>query len=284
MGKETILPETPLLSITKLVQHAIQSLKSDDKETTLSLLEVALSVLTKFDPYLDQYSAEGPSSLEPLIQETIHHDWKKAYAEKKVSYEVGPHWSAGAYEGGFVAMVAQTLKAKRVLEVGMFTGTTTLCIANVLPSDGKVVSLELDQYFKDLATPYFEKAGLNERIDVRVGSAKDALEKMKESQEAPFDLIFIDADKAGYLAYYEAIMESGLLRKGGVMLIDNVLYKGYPFTPELQKDSKAKLPDLEIDASNGEALIKFNSHVSKDPRVQVIILPIRDGVSWIMAK
>ena len=118
MGKETILPETPLTTVSKLVRHAITSLKEgDDKERTLTQLEVVASILERMDPYLDSVSTEGPASLEPLIQETINHDWKKAYSEKKISFPVGPHWSAGAYEGGFIAMVVKALKAKRVLEV-----------------------------------------------------------------------------------------------------------------------------------------------------------------------
>jgi hypothetical protein len=116
MGKETILPETPLLTVTKLVQQAITSLKANETETCLSLLEVVLSSVTNMDPYLDEMSLEGPPSLDALISETIHHDWKKVYEEKKIKYPVGPHWSAGAYEGGFVAMVAKSIGAKRVLE------------------------------------------------------------------------------------------------------------------------------------------------------------------------
>lgn len=117
MGKETILPETPLTTTSKLVRHAIDAIKSDDKETALHHLEVVASVLEKLDPYLDSSSTQGPDSLDALILETLHHDWKKAYADQKVSFPVNPSWSAGAYEGGFVAMVTKALKAKRVLEV-----------------------------------------------------------------------------------------------------------------------------------------------------------------------
>lgn len=121
MGKETILPETPLRSVTELVKHVITVLESsNDKETAIYLLKVVISVLTKFDPYLDAHSSEGPESLNALIKETIHHDWKEAYRAKKVSHPVAPHWSAGAYEGGFVAMVAKSIGAKRVLEVSMY--------------------------------------------------------------------------------------------------------------------------------------------------------------------
>lgn len=281
MASETIPTETALASVSKLVQHAIKSVHSDNKEAALQFLEVINSILNRLDPYLDSVSHQGPAGLNPLIHETLHHDWEKAYSEKKVSFKVGPHWSAGAYEGGFVAMVVKALQAKRVLEVGMFTGTTTLCVADVLPSNGKIVALEIDQYFKDLVTPYFEKAGVDKRIDVRIGSAIQSMEKMVQDKEDAFDVIFIDADKPGYKNYYDTIMQGGLLRNGGVMLVDNVLYKGYTFTPELQESKN--LPDMGIDGANGKAMVEFNEYVSNDSRSQVVVLPIRDGISWIMA-
>lgn len=89
----------------------------------------------------------------------------------------------------------------------------------------QIITLEVDQYFKDLAVPYFEKGKVNEKIDVRIGHASERLANMVEKKEEPFDLIFIDADKSGYKKYYDTIMESGLLKKGGVLLVDNVLYK-----------------------------------------------------------
>lgn len=157
----------------------------------------------------------------------------------------------------------------------MFTGTTTLCVASSLPSDGKVVCLEIDQYFEDLARPYFEKAGVSSKIDVKVGKALDFLQSYNGE---PFDLIFIDADKTGYLGYFNAIFDRGLLSKNGVLLVDNVLYKGLPITDGLQSESTAERVD------NGGALKHFNQVVRQDKRVEVCVLPIRDGVSFIMHK
>ena len=115
--REVIPPATPQLTAVKLVQHAISCLEADDRQTSLATLKVLLSILSRLDGYLDAMSTEGPASLAPLIHETLHHDWAKVYAEKKTSYPVTPQWSAGAYEGGFVAMVARAIGAKRVLEV-----------------------------------------------------------------------------------------------------------------------------------------------------------------------
>ncbi|KAK0526491.1 hypothetical protein OC834_004783 [Tilletia horrida] len=290
----THLMETPLVTALQLVQTALASLQQNSSspsspatadantQAAISKLELATTLLGGLDPYLDSVSSKGPAALQALIDETDRHDWKAAYESKKVSFQVHPGWSAGGYEGSFIAMVARSIKAKRVLEVGMFTGTTTLCVADALPQDGKLVTLEIDSYFKDLATPYFEKAGVASRIDVRIGSALESIKKMAQDKEEPFDLIFIDADKTGYHDYYETILGSGLLRQGGVLLVDNTLYKGVPFTPALEQASAETVKQLQLNLSNGIALKKFNQHVAQDSRVEASVLPIRDGVTWIM--
>ncbi|KAE8234306.1 hypothetical protein CF326_g654 [Tilletia indica] len=284
------LMETPLVTALQLVQTALSSLQqadSNDKtstgtETAINKLKMAESLLSRMDPYLDSMSSKGPPALQALVEETDNHDWKGAYESKKISFQVHPGWSAGGYEGSFIAMVAKSIKARRVLEVGMFTGTTTLCVADALPEDGQLVTLEIDSYFKDLTAPYFQKAGVASRIDVRIGSALDSIKQMAQAQEEPFDLIFIDADKTGYHDYYETILEAGLLRKGGVLLVDNTLYKGVPFTPDLENADQATVKQLQLNLSNGLALRDFNKHVAQDTRVEASILPIRDGVTWIM--
>jgi len=281
--------QTPLVTALQLVQSALASLASSSSKDSASSdavkdLKLASSLLGGLDPYLDSVLSKGPPALQSLIDETDNHDWKAAYQNKKVSFQVSPSWSACGYEGSFIAMVARGIKAKRALEIGMFTGTTTLCIADALPEDGKLISLEIDKYFKDIATPYFEKAGVASRIDVRIGSALDSIRNMVENKEEPFDLIFIDADKTGYHDYYETILGSGLLRQGGVLLVDNTLYKGIPFTSELEKADASLAERLHISVENGLALKAFNKHVADDPRVEASVLPIRDGVTWIMHK
>ncbi|CEH15677.1 caffeoyl-o-methyltransferase [Ceraceosorus bombacis] len=142
----------------------------------------------------------------------------------------------------------------------------------------------MDAYFKKLSQPFFARAGVRERVDVRIGAALDQIKGMVRDNEQPFDLIFIDADKTGYHDYYETIIGSGLLAKGGVLLVDNTLYKGLPFTPDLDKASPELLGRLQINQEYGTALRKFNQHVAQDQRVEASILPIRDGVTWIVQR
>lgn len=132
--------ETPLATAHLLVQSAVETLKKDKNtsQTALESLDLALTVLQGLDPYLDECSTDGPQALRDLIHETETHDYDTPYKNGKLSFPVSAKWSAGTYEGNYIAMVARTAKAKRVLEVGMFTGTTTLAIADALPPDGKV--------------------------------------------------------------------------------------------------------------------------------------------------
>lgn len=232
-SKTEILAETPLLSASKLVSMALSKLQSPtnqggDTSAAIADLQLALKILTTLDPYLDDHSTPAPSSLDPLLEATVNEDWTARHKEGKTTFPMSAGWSAGSYEGMFVSNVARAIGAKRVLEVGMFTGTTTFCLAHHLPQGGKVVALELDQYLDDFLAPHLKRAGLQEKVQVRVGQAKDTLENLvgevQSGQEEPFDLVFIDADKTGYEGYYNQMMDGGLLKKGGVFLVDNTLY------------------------------------------------------------
>lgn len=222
--------ETPLLSASKLVSSALTTLQSSSSvdSNALSQLRLALTLLTSLDPYLDTHSSPCPPSVAPLLRATLEEDWALRHKEGKTTFPMSAGWSAGAYEGNFVSHVCRAIGAKRVLEVGMFTGTTTLAVASqALPpaeEGGKIVALELDGFLEEFVRPHFEKAGCGEKLKVVVGKAGDSLERLVEEGEEPFDLVFIDADKTGYEGYYKQIMDGGLLRKGGVFLVDNTLY------------------------------------------------------------
>lgn len=231
----SIPAETPVLIASSLISSALKMLDSNHSSNSapskesLDQLRLSLDILTKLDPYLDNNSTPPPASLAPLIEATIKEDWNAVYKAGKTSFPLGAHFSAGAYEGVFVAQVARALKAKRVLEVGMFTGTTTLCIAeNIKEWKGKVVALEIDEYLKEFVTPHFERAGLKQNVDVITGPASQSIDKIiedvKSGKEQPFDLVFIDADKGGYIGYFDQLLNGGALAKGGVMLVDNTLF------------------------------------------------------------
>ena len=125
-------------------------------------------------------------------------------------------WTTDVVEAKTLAMFAYMLKAKRVMEIGMFTGYGALTIAEVLPADGKVVTCEIDPFLKEFSRPFFDKSPHGHKVDVRVGPALATMKGVDVAAEGGFDMIFIDADKGGYAAYYEAALSTpGLLNDGG---------------------------------------------------------------------
>ncbi|PWN29110.1 S-adenosyl-L-methionine-dependent methyltransferase [Jaminaea rosea] len=285
-GHVDIPAETPLLSASKLVSSALSKLQQGQSTdpSALKQLQLALSILTSLDPYLDTHSSPASPALSSLLKATLEEDWTARHKEGKTTFPMAAGWSAGAYEGNFVAHVARSIGAKRVLEVGMFTGTTTLAVVERLPpakEGGKIVALELDAWLGDFVKPHFERAGCADKFELVTGPAKQSLDELTKRGEEPFDLVFIDADKTGYEGYFKQIMDGGLLRKGGVFLVDNTLYKGAPLLSK-QSDRKDLYGSVDgIAEDNAEALVRFNDIVAKDDRCEVTLLPVRDGLTWI---
>lgn len=171
----------------------------------------------------------------------------------------------GPLEGAFLQMVTQLVGAKRVLEIGTFTGYSALCFAEALPEDGTVVTCEIDEEAAAVARRYFARSPAGRKIDIRLGPALDTMRTLS----GPFDLIFIDADKVNYLNYYRRALD--LLSPHGVILIDNVLWSG-----EVLKHPP---PDERT-----EAIQELNRTVAGDPRVTAVLVTIRDGVLMVRRK
>ncbi|MDP1770423.1 MAG: class I SAM-dependent methyltransferase [Nitrospirota bacterium] len=170
-----------------------------------------------------------------------------------------PQMIVGPLEGAFLKMMTQLVGARRVLEIGMFTGYSALCFAEALPADGAVITCEVDEASAALARQYFTRSPVGKKIEIRMGPALDTMRELT----GPFDLIFIDADKVNYLNYYRRALD--LLSPTGVILIDNVLWDG---------DVLKQPPPDEKTA----AIQELNRTVSNDPRVSAVLVTIRDGV------
>ncbi|XP_046881320.1 D-threitol dehydrogenase isoform X1 [Hypomesus transpacificus] len=164
-------------------------------------------------------------------------------------------------------MLVHTSKSRRILEIGMFTGYGALSMAEGLPEDGSLVACELEPYLKEFAQPIFDKSPHGKKITVKIGSAMDTLKELASKGEQ-FDLIFIDADKNNYIHYYNYILDNNLLCVSGILCVDNSLFK-----------AKVYLKDTTDE--NGIALRDFNEFVRRDPRVEQVIVPLRDGISII---
>ncbi len=165
-------------------------------------------------------------------------------------------------QGAFMTLFTRVIGARRAIEIGTFTGLSALCIARGLPDDGQLICCDVNDEWASVGKPYWEKAGVAGRIDLRIAPALDTLRALPE--EPNTDLAFIDADKPGYVDYFEALLPR--MRTGGVILVDNVLWMG-------------RVADPTIDDEQTQAIRRFNDHVAADPRVDCVMLPISDGLT-----
>jgi predicted O-methyltransferase YrrM len=166
-------------------------------------------------------------------------------------------------QGAFLALLAKLTNAKGYIEIGTFTGYSALSVALAMPADGKVVALDVSKDFTDRARGYWMEAGVADKIDLRLGPALEALDKMIQSGDGPFDLAFIDADKSNYDGYYERVLK--LLRVGGLIALDNMLWSG-------------AVADPKITDADTSALRALNEKIHRDSRVDMALATIGDGV------
>jgi caffeoyl-CoA O-methyltransferase len=167
-------------------------------------------------------------------------------------------------QGALMTMLTQLIGATRAIEVGTFTGYSALCIARGLPKDGQLICCDISDEWTSVGVPFWEKAGVRDRIDLRIAPALETLQGIKEDDS--FDLAFIDADKPSYQAYVEELLR--LVRPGGLILVDNVLWGGNVINAENNED-------------NTLAIRAFNEKIAKDPRVDCVMLAISDGLTFL---
>jgi caffeoyl-CoA O-methyltransferase len=209
-------------------------------------------VLPEIEAYAEEHSAAESEVCRALREETYR------------TMEL-PQMVVGPLEGAFLKMMAQLVNARRVLEIGMFTGYSALCFAEVLTEDGRVLTCEVDLDSAAMARKYFAKSPHGKKIEIRMGPALDTLGHLA----GPFDLIFIDADKVNYVNYYRKAVE--LVAASGVILIDNVLWSGDVLLQPAPNRSTAVIQEL-------------NRLVASDPRVTAVLVTIRDGVLVVRPK
>jgi predicted O-methyltransferase YrrM len=170
-------------------------------------------------------------------------------------------------QGQFMAMLVKLVAAKYILEVGVFTGYSSLVMALALPDEGRIVACDVSVEATDVARKYWQQAGVAHKIDLRIAPALDTLQGLLAAGSGgKFDLAFIDADKANYPEYYELCLD--LVRSGGVILIDNVLWYG-------------RVADLDVTDKRTSILRDLNTKIHQDQRVELVILPIGDGMTVV---
>jgi len=175
-----------------------------------------------------------------------------------------PQMLSGKVQGQFLKFISQMLQPARVLEIGTFTGYAAICLAEGLPENGKLFTIDINEELEAIARTHIEKAGLQNKIIQIIGNAVQEIQQLNET----FDLVFIDADKQNYSLYYDLVIDK--VRSGGFILADNVLWSGKIIDEQKDKDTKK--------------LVEFNDKVQQDNRVENVIVSIRDGIMMIRKK
>ncbi|NJL63752.1 MAG: SAM-dependent methyltransferase [Methylacidiphilales bacterium] len=234
----------------------------------LANLRFTYQLAAGLDPYVSECTTAESSALAALAQKTSAEDWRKRFGDGETVRQLEQEMLSGHLEGQTLKMFVRMTKAKRVLEVGMFTGYSALAMAEALPDDGKLVACEVDAYVANFAQNCFADSPHGDKIRVEVAPALETLQKLAAAGEC-FDLIFIDADKKEYIEYFQTILDGNLLASNGLICVDNTLLQGQPYLPSEKR------------TANGEAIALFNSTVAQDSRVEQVLLPVRDGLTLI---
>lgn len=187
-------------------------------------------------------------------------DWLEKQTNIRTNY---PRMLSGSVQGELLKMLVEMTGARRVLEIGSFTGYSAICMASGLPADGHLDALEINDELEDLMREGWERAGVSDRITLHIG---DAVETLK-SLDGSFDFVFIDANKRQYCEYFDLVFPK--LSPGGVIVADDVLWDGKVYTEPIAHDAQTV------------GLLNFNDKIKNDPRVEVVVLPLRDGLSII---
>jgi caffeoyl-CoA O-methyltransferase len=206
--------------------------------------------------YLQSVSLREPEILSQLREETAKHP--------QAQMQIAPE------QGQFMALLVRLLGAKKTLEVGVFTGYSSLAVALALPEEGQVVACDVDREVTTVAQRYWEQAGVAHKVELRIAPALDTLEQLlADAQGETFDFAFIDADKRNYHNYYEQCLK--LIRPGGLIAIDNVLWSGRVADPQ-EKDKRT------------QAIRNFNQTLHGDHRIFLSLIPIADGLTLALKK
>jgi caffeoyl-CoA O-methyltransferase len=262
-------PVTPLTILAHRLDELARQLESADgvDPAVRSGLRDACQLAGGLDPYLSQCTTPESPGLRLLSRRTEDKDWRLHTGEGTAPAPLEQEMLSGHVEGQTLKMLVHATRARKVLEIGMFTGYSALAMAEALPADGQVISCELDAEVADFAQRCFRDSPDGGKITVRVGPALATLAELAAAG-AVFDLVFIDADKAGYLGYLNALLDHGLVAAHGLICLDNTLMQGQPW-----RDGEP--------TANGRAVAAFNQAVAADPRVEQVIIPLRDGLTLI---
>lgn len=216
------------------------------------------SIIMEFiHPAIEQYSLQHSEPESELLQKINRETHAKI---------LSPRMLSGPLQGAYLSMISRMIRPERILEIGTYTGYSAICLAQGLSKTGKLITIDVNEELEKMVRGFFRESDRNEQIDFRIGNALELIPGIEDT----FDLVFIDADKRNYSAYFDLVIEK--VRPGGFILADNVLWSGKVTDLEKNKDLDTKL------------IHEFNEKVNHDPRVTTMLLPLRDGIMMIQKK
>jgi caffeoyl-CoA O-methyltransferase len=202
--------------------------------------------------YLERHCDHEPAGLQKINRETY----------LKV---LQPHMLSGHYQGRLLSMLSKMMQPRRILEIGTFTGYATICLAEGLTDDGLIHTIEVNHEMEEMLIKHFKSTNVDKKVVMHFGLAAQIIVEM---QETNFDMVFIDADKKNNLLYFNLIFDK--VRSGGLIIIDNVLWKGKVYGDENDADTRS--------------IRELNDRIAEDTRVEKLIIPVRDGIMLIRKK
>ncbi len=215
-----------------------------------------LNLTPELYQYLKSVSLREPDVLVRLREETSRHP--------RAAMQISPE------QGQFMSLLVKLLGVQKVLEIGVFTGYSSTIVALALPDDGQITACDIDEDFTSIAQRYWQEAGVSQKINLNLAPALETLNKLlDQGAEATYDMAFIDADKCNYPNYYEPCLR--LLKPGGVLLVDNVLWDG-------------RVADLSINDVDTDGIRRLNQLVHEDSRVDMSLIPLGDGLTLVRKK
>jgi caffeoyl-CoA O-methyltransferase len=265
----TARPVTPLGIAAEHLQAALHQFESDQTASpdAIDHVQQAFNLMSGLDQYVEDCTTSESDALTTIAQKTQSEPWNQRFSDGETVRQLEQEMLSGHAEGQLLKMFVYMTRASRVLDIGMFTGYSALAMAEALPDDGVLLACEVDTYVAEFAQNQFRNSPHGNKIQVKVGAALETLDQLATAGKM-FDLAFIDADKREYVQYFQMLLDGDLLAPHGFICVDNTLLQGQPYLPEQSTEA-------------GRAIAEFNRMVANDPRVEQVLIPIRDGVTVI---
>ncbi|XP_055896784.1 O-methyltransferase MdmC-like isoform X2 [Biomphalaria glabrata] len=251
------------------VEKALQLAQSSNvPPELLQTLELACDLIQKRDDYTDSNTSYDSAACRNILEQTLKHDWDAVHRQGKTTWNLRPGMMTGRLEGQFLKSLVSIHKCKKILDIGMFTGYSALSMAEALPADGKLITLDQDIYLKELVEgQFFKQSPHGKKIEIRIGPAINTVKKLTADGEQ-FDIIFLDAHQGDYVEFLEYIFGQNLLVPGGTLLIDNAFVYGTGYTSN----------------PRGGSANRFTDVLASNPNLHRVLVPLRDGILIVRRK